>query len=371
MNDFKMLIIILTYNEIENIPLLIPKVFSIVPSNVDILVVDDSSPDGTGNAVNNIMSQYPGHLFLLSRPVKEGTAKAYIAGFNWGLARDYDTFLQFDADFSHNPKYIPVMLDHIKNYDLVIGSRNIKGGGTENWPLSRTIISKGGSLYSRLILSCPVRDMTGGYNMWKRETLEKIHLDRLMSKSYSMQIEMKFRTYCAGCSIKEIPIIFTDRIHGISKISNNTILEALGIIWKIKKAVGFDSTIDQFIKFFITGGLGTITNLLLFFVLVDLFNHNPLLISILCYFVAGTQNYILNHKWSFRQNTADEPLSFKRWFLFLSGSLIGYIANISIMTLVISCFILPIKTIAQACGILAGMIINFVVSKLFIFKKKK
>ena len=364
------LIVIITYNEIENITNLINDVFKIVASNVDILVVDDSSPDGTGKAVENLFNNYPNRLYLLTRPIKEGTSAAYIAGFKWGLSRDYDAFLQFDGDFSHNPKYIPQMLKSIETYDVVIGSRYIKGGGIEDWTLSRRIISKGGSFYSRLILSCPVKDLTGGFNLWRRTALEKIGLDRILSKSYSLQIELKYRAYCSGCTIKEIPIIFSDRKLGVSKISGNTIFEALGIIWVIKKNVGVDTSLDQFFKFLVTGGLGTITNLLIFFICVDLFELNPVFISIICFIIAGTQNYIFNHKWSFKQNTSNEPLSIKKLLMFLCGSLLGYFANISVMSLMISQLTLPLKTIAQGCGILTGMFINFAISKLVIFKKK-
>jgi dolichol-phosphate mannosyltransferase len=367
----RVLIIIITYNEIENIPLLIPDLFKIIPNNADVLIVDDSSPDGTGIAVEKLMTEYPNRLFLLSRPVKEGTAAAYLAGFRWGLSRNYDVFLQFDGDFSHDPKYIPVMLEAITSYDVVIGSRNIKGGGTKDWPLSRNIISKGGSLYAMFILSCPIKDITGGYNMWRRSALEKIGLDNIISKSYSLQIELKYRAYVAGCSIKEIPIMFTDRIHGVSKISKNTLFEALFIVWKIKKIVGVDTGIDQFLKFAVTGGLGTITNLLIFYLCVDVADFKPIPISIICFFIAGTQNYILNHKWSFKQNIQAEPLSLKKWFMFLGGSLLGYLVNVSVMRLILLHFILPLKTIAQACGITAGLFINFIVSKLLIFRKKK
>ena len=366
----RILIVIITYNEIENIGLLIPNVFEVIPPNVDVLVVDDSSPDGTGNAVENLSSKYPDRLFLLIRQLKEGTAAAYTAGFKWGLSRNYDAFLQFDGDFSHDPQYIPQMLEEIKTHDVVIGSRYIKGGGIKDWTLSRKIISRGGSLYSGLVLSCPIKDLTGGYNLWRRTTLEKIDLGKIISKSYSLQVELKYRAYCAGCSIKEIPIIFTDRKHGVSKISNNTIFEALSIMWKIKKVVGVDSGIDQFIKFSLTGGLGTITNLLIFFLCVDIIGFQPVIISIFCFFIAGTQNYIINHKWSFKYNDPNGKLSFKKWFLFLSGALFGYLMNISVMQLMIAHFVLPIKTLAQACGILAGLLINFIISKFFVFKKK-
>jgi len=365
------LIVIITYNEIENIGLLIPEVFKIVPPNVDILVVDDSSPDGTGKAVENMSAEYPDRLHLLTRPVKEGTAAAYTAGFKWGMSRNYDVFLQFDGDFSHNPKYILEMLETIENYDVVIGSRYIKGGGIENWTLSRRIISKGGSMYSRLVLSCPVKDLTGGYNMWRRTALEKIGLDNIISKSYLLQVELKYRAHCAGCSIKEIPIVFTDRIRGVSKISGNTLVEALINVWKIKKIVGVDSGFDQFFKFAVTGGLGTITNLIIFFICADKIGLPEIPVSIFCFIIAGIQNYIINHKWSFKQNHEAEPLSFKKYLMFMCGSLIGLLVNISVMRLILIHFELPLKTIAQACGIAAGMFINFTISKLIVFKKRK
>lgn len=371
MQQLRALIIIITYNEIENIGRLIPSVFGMVPPNVDILVVDDSSPDGTGKAVESLFSEYPGRLFLLTRPIKEGTAAAYIAGFKWGLSREYDIFLQFDGDFSHDPKYITTMLKAIETHDVVIGSRYVKGGGIEDWALSRRIISKYGSMYSRIVLSCPVKDLTGGYNMWRRKALEKIGLDKIISKSYSLQVELKYRAYCAGCSIKEVPIVFTDRKQGVSKISNGTILEALVIMWKIKRNVGVDSGIDQLFKFAITGGLGTITNLLIFFLSVDILGFAPIPISVICFFIAGTQNYVINHKWSFRQNDVSGSLSFKKWAMFLAGSALGYLINISVMQFIIMQFDLPILTIAQAGGILAGMFFNFAISKFIVFRKRK
>jgi putative flippase GtrA len=263
------------------------------------------------------------------------------------------------------------MLDEIKTHDVVIGSRYINGGGVSDWTLSRKIISRGGSLYSQLILSCPIKDFTGGYNMWRKSALEKIGLDGIISKSYSLQIELKYKAYSSGCSVKEIPIVFTDRQHGTSKISNSTLTEALVNVWKIKKNVGKDTSLDQFFKFLITGGLGTITNLLIFFLCVDIAGLQPILISVFCFFIAGTQNYIINHKWSFRQNVNSEPLSIKRWVLFMCGALLGYLVNVSLMHFMLLHFVLPLKTIAQACGIAAGMFVNFFISKLIVFKKMK
>ncbi|MCL1994467.1 MAG: glycosyltransferase family 2 protein [Spirochaetes bacterium] len=366
----KTLIIIITYNEIENIPLLIPQLFETIPPNVDVLVVDDSSPDGTGAAVEELAKKYPGRLHLFTRPVKEGTAKAYLAGFRWGMEKNYDAYLQFDGDFSHNPKYIAAMLEEIKTHDVVVGSRYIKGGHIEDWTLQRKIISRGGSLYSRIILSCPVKDLTGGYNMWRKTALEKINLDGIISKSYSLQIELKYKAFCAGCSIKEVPITFTDRERGVSKISNNTLLEALVNVWKIKKNVNIDGAIDQFLKFAATGGLGAVLNLLIFFLSVDVAGLPPVPVSVALFLLIGLQNYIINHKWSFKQNTGGEPLSFKKWFMFMCGALVGYLANVSAMSFMLWQFELPWKTIAQASGIAVGMFINFAVSRTIVFRKK-
>jgi dolichol-phosphate mannosyltransferase len=255
--------------------------------------------------------------------LKQGTAKAYVEGFKWGLERNYDIFLQFDGDFSHDPKYIPGMLEAIKTCDVVIGSRYVRGGGVVDWPLKRRILSRGGSIYSRFVLSCPIRDFTGGYNMWKRPVLEKIGLDGIISKSFSLQVELKYRAYRAGFSIKEVPILFADRKEGVSKISGGTVWEALGIMWKIKKYVGMDTGVDQFFKFAVTGGLGTVTNLLIFFLLVDVANLNQVLISVCCFFVASIQNYILNHKWSFGQSSRHEPLSVRKGAVLRCGASLG------------------------------------------------
>ena len=224
----KLLVIIPTYNEIENISKIVPAVFDVIPENAGLLVVDDGSPDGTGNAVKEMQKHYDNRLFLLERKEKSGLANAYIAG--------YDVFCEMDADFSHKPEYLPVLYKEIQTYDVAIGSRNIKGGGVEGWSALRNFISKGGSLYSRLVLGCPVKDLTGGFNMWRKAALEKIGLNTIISKGYSFQIEMKYKAYKAGCSIKEIPIIFPDRIAGQSKMSKGIFAEALKAVWRIRNA---------------------------------------------------------------------------------------------------------------------------------------
>jgi dolichol-phosphate mannosyltransferase len=369
-SPLNLLICIPTYNEAENIEQFIHAVFKNCPPEGNILVIDDNSPDGTADIVEKMFTHYPDRLHIMKRPGKQGLGRAYLAAFDWGIARSYDVFLEMDADFSHNPKYIPVMLEKIQTHDVVIGSRNIKGGGVEGWPPLRNFISNGGSLYSRMVLGCPVKDLTGGFNMWRKNALEKIGLTSIISSGYLFQIEMKYKAFLAGCGIAEIPILFTDRKQGTSKMSKKILFEALINIWKVKKAPGGETGLDQLIKFSITGGLGTVTNLLIFFLCADIFKLPEIPVSIGCFLIAGAQNYIINHKWSFSADMQGVALSFKRYFLFLSGSLIGLTVNIIVMKSMIMYFNLPYKFIAQACGIAAGMIFNFIFSKKLVFRGK-
>ena len=230
----KLLIIIPTYNEVENIGLLINEVFKFV-DDVSILVVDDNSIDGTQDIVETI-SKKDERIFILKREGKFGLASAYIAGMKWGIENGFDIFCEMDADFSHNPKYLPEMIEKIKNNDVVIGSRNIKGGAVQGWSLLRNFISKGGSLYSRVVLGFPpIYDLTGGYNMWTLNALNKIEIDSIISEGYCFQIEMKYKAWKKGCSIVEIPILFENRRKGKSKMSSRIFLEAFVKIWGIKQ----------------------------------------------------------------------------------------------------------------------------------------
>jgi dolichol-phosphate mannosyltransferase len=333
-------------------------------------VVDDNSPDGTAHLVETLQKKYPGRLHLLHRPGKQGLAAAYLAAFAWGLARGYGLFLEMDADFSHNPAYITAMLDEIKTSDAVIGSRNIPGGGVEGWPLMRRLISKGGSLYSGAVLGCPVKDLTGGFNLWTKAALEKIGLEKIISRGYSFQVEMKYRAYIAGCSIKEIPILFTDRKFGVSKMSRKIFFEALAAVWKIKVTAGRNTALVQFIKFSITGALGAVTNLTIFFVCADQAGLPEIPVSAGCFLIAGTQNYFINHRWSFAGGKVKTAPSFKRWLMFLCASLLGLGVNIAVMALILAHWTPPYKFIAQALGIAAGMAANFTLSKLFVWRKK-
>jgi dolichol-phosphate mannosyltransferase len=363
-----LLTIIPTYNEIENIERLIKMVFDYIPPNASILVVDDNSPDGTAGVVEKTAVDFPGRLHILKREGKQGLASAYLAGFSWGLSRGFDIFLEMDADFSHNPQYLPVMLEHIGTHDVVIGSRNIAGGGVEGWPFSRNIISKVGSQYSRIVLGCPVKDLTGGFNMWRKDALEKINLSTIISQGYSFQIELKYKAYRSGCSIKEIPIVFTDRKQGKSKMSKKIFFEALINIWKIR--FGDNSGFSEFFKFAITGGLGTITNLAIFFLCADIAGLHEIPVSIGCFFIAASQNYLINHFWSFKKATANSAPSVTKWLLFLGASLLGLGINLLVLKMLLTYVYLPYKVIAQSAGIAAGMMINFILSKKIVFKKK-
>ena len=230
----KSLIIIATYNERENIVHLINDIFAVTP-DVDILVIDDSSPDKTYELVEElIQNKFREKLFLIKRAGKLGLGTAYVAGFNWALERNYEVILHMDADFSHNPKYLPQFFEEIRTNDLVIGSRYINGGGVVNWGLIRKFISRGGGLYSRLILGLHINDLTGGFKCFRAKVLETIGINDLKSGGYSFQVETTYKTFLNKFKIKEIPIIFEDRRVGQSKMSSGIFIEALLMIIKLK-----------------------------------------------------------------------------------------------------------------------------------------
>ncbi len=231
----KLLVVIPTYNEIENIGKIIPEVMNVIPADGGIIIVDDGSPDGTAECVKEYLGKYEGRLNILERTQKNGLADAYITGFKWGFEHGYDVLCEMDADFSHKPEYLPIMWNEIQTHDVVIGSRNVKGGAVKGWSVLRNFISKGGSLYSRVVLGCSIKDLTGGFNMWRKTALDAIGMNTIVSRGYSFQIEMKYKAYRAGCNIKEIPIVFPDRIAGKSKMSGGIFTEALKAVWKIRK----------------------------------------------------------------------------------------------------------------------------------------
>jgi dolichol-phosphate mannosyltransferase len=229
------LVIIPTYNEKENIRKVIKLVFSL-EEPLHLLIVDDSSPDGTANIVRELIVDYPDRLFLEQRKDKSGLGTAYIYGFKWALARSYKFIFEMDADLSHNPLDLPRLLKacRVEGHDLAIGSRYCKGVNVVNWPMSRVLLSFFASKYVRLILGLPVHDTTAGFKCYKRKVLETINFDKIQFVGYAFQIEMKFKTWKYGYSIVEVPVIFTDRTEGQSKMSTGIIKEAIWGVIKLK-----------------------------------------------------------------------------------------------------------------------------------------
>lgn len=232
MSNQKSLVIVPTYNELENLPKLIPAVLS-QDESIHILIVDDGSPDGTGAFVKEEMKKND-RIHLLEREKKMGLGTAYIAGFKYALENNYDFVFEMDADFSHDPHELKNFLLAIKENDLVLGSRYINGVRVLNWPMARLLLSFFASLYTRIITGMPIKDATGGFKCFRRKVLEAIDLDKVKSNGYSFQIEMTFKTYSKGFRIKEIPIIFSDRVKGKSKMSKKIVREAVTMVWKLR-----------------------------------------------------------------------------------------------------------------------------------------
>ncbi len=231
------LVIIPTYNEKDNIRKIVELTLQQSP-DLDVLVVDDGSPDGTGDIVAELGQANP-RVHLLRRAGKQGLGTAYIAGFKWGLKRGYDFLVEMDADFSHDPREIPNFIRVIAEADLIIGSRYKNGVRVVNWPLSRLFLSKGASWYVQLITGLPVADPTGGFKCFRRHVLEAIPLDTIRSNGYAFQIEMNYHTWMRGFRVKEVEITFTDRYAGTSKMSGKIVREAIWMVWALAASHGF------------------------------------------------------------------------------------------------------------------------------------
>ncbi|MCO6004216.1 polyprenol monophosphomannose synthase [Actinoallomurus purpureus] len=220
----RVLVIIPTYNERENIESIVARVRAAVPE-ADVLVADDNSPDGTGKIADGL-ADGDERVHVLHRAGKEGLGAAYIAGFNWGMDHGFDVLVEMDADGSHQPEELPRLLSALGEADLVIGSRWIRGGTVENWPLNREIISRGANIYARIMLGIPVRDATGGYRAYRATTLQKIDIDGVASQGYCFQVDLTLRTVRNGLRVTEVPIRFVERTHGASKMSRAIMIEA-------------------------------------------------------------------------------------------------------------------------------------------------
>jgi dolichol-phosphate mannosyltransferase len=225
------IVVVPTFNERENLPPLTQRILAL-PVKIDLLVVDDNSPDGTGKIADQLAAQYPS-IHVLHRSEKSGLGRAYIAGFKWALEHGYDFVFELDGDFSHNPDDIPMFLEAAKNSDLVLGSRYLNGIRIINWPLSRLMLSKTAAKYVQIITGMPFTDPTGGYKCFRRRALQAINLDEIRSNGYSFQIEMTHKLWRQRLRVVEVPIVFTDRFQGHSKMSGHIVREALIMVWRL------------------------------------------------------------------------------------------------------------------------------------------
>jgi dolichol-phosphate mannosyltransferase len=225
-------VVVPTYNERVNLPLIVPAVLQQDP-RLEVLVVDDNSPDNTGKLAEEMAAAEP-RLHVLHREVKQGLGKAYLAGFRWALDNGYDLIFEMDADFSHDPKFLRDFLRAIENADLVLGSRYHTGVNVINWPISRLLLSLGANLYARWITGLPLSDSTGGFKCFRRAVLEAIDFEKVRSNGYSFQIEMSFRAWRKGFRLVEIPIVFTDRVEGQSKMNKRIVREAIWMVWWLR-----------------------------------------------------------------------------------------------------------------------------------------
>jgi dolichol-phosphate mannosyltransferase len=227
------LVIVPTYNERDNVTRLVPLILQQDP-RLDVLIIDDASPDGTGEVADRVAAGEP-RLHVLHREGKLGLGTAYLAGFRWGLERGYDAIFEMDADFSHDPAHIPQFLAALRDYDVVLGSRYLHGRVTVvNWPIPRLLLSYAANLYARVVTGLPITDATGGFKCFRRQVLETIDLDRVGSEGYSFQIEMSLRAWRRGFSLGEIPIVFSDRDLGESKMSKRIVWEAVWRVWALR-----------------------------------------------------------------------------------------------------------------------------------------
>ena len=226
------LVVVPTYNERLNLPVIVPAILQQDP-RIDVLVVDDNSPDGTGAIADGLAAESP-RVHVLHRTAKQGLGKAYLAGFTWALERHYDFVIEMDADFSHDPKFLPEFLRAAGDADLVIGSRYKSGVNVINWPMSRLLLSIGANQYARWITGLPLSDSTGGFKCFRRAVLEAIDFSRVRSNGYAFQIEMSYRAWRKGFRLVEIPIVFTDRIEGQSKMNKRIVREAIWMVWWLR-----------------------------------------------------------------------------------------------------------------------------------------
>ncbi|GAA2749583.1 polyprenol monophosphomannose synthase [Amnibacterium kyonggiense] len=232
------LVVIPTYDERENIPIVVARALAATPPEVHLLVVDDASPDGTGEIADRLAAEHD-RVHVLHRAGKEGLGRAYLAGFAWGLENGFDALVEMDADGSHHPEDVPRLLAQLADHDLALGSRWVPGGTVENWPRRRLLLSRGGNWYARVALGIDVRDVTGGFRAFRAEALERIRLADVASHGYCFQVDLAWRALQAGLRVVEIPIVFTERVHGVSKMNQSIVVESLRKVtwWGLRRRV--------------------------------------------------------------------------------------------------------------------------------------
>jgi len=367
----KKLIIVPTYNEKDNIDKIAPKVLE-QDDLIDILIVDDNSPDGTGELADE-MARDNSRIKVLHRKGKLGLGSAYVAGFNYGIEHKYDLIFEMDADFSHDPKYIPELIKASEEYNLVLGSRWVKGGGVEGWPWYRYTASWGANLAARLLLSLKPKDITSGFRCYHREVLEGINLHGIISSGYAFQEELIYRTQKAGFSIGEIPITFVDRKEGQSKMTKKEIITSSKAIIKLfmhRRGVG------QIVKFGIIGATGTAIDFGILNILAVVFKVNVYLSASISFIVAATNNFYWNKRWTFRgaANNKKMHLQFVQ-YLIVAG--IGFSLNLVILRICVPAFSSAFKlensaplvvNLSKVVSTLLVMTWNFLGSKKWVFK---
>ncbi len=360
----KTIIIIPTYNEVENIPELIAQLDA-VGLDLALLFVDDGSPDGTAELIKAYQAQGR-MIYLLERSGKQGLASAYLAGFKWAVEAGFEAILQMDADLSHQPKFLTEMLLRLENNDLVIGSRYTSGGGVANWSWSRRMLSRGGSLYSRLILRVPIRDLTGGYNLWRAELLQKMDLSSIKSTGYCFQIEMKQRAHEVGAQISEVPILFIERRLGLSKINRKIILEAIWRTWLIRVRSKSMAKYKKFIKYSLVGATGMTLDVGIMIALVELAHWQPLSASFVSFTVSVINNFIWNKLWTFRDSGKNYVKQFGQFVL---TALVGLVINYFMMKWLLAVAVNYV--IARFIVVAVIVLWNFFINSLWTFRPQK
>ncbi len=366
----KTLICIPTYNEAENIKKILLTIFDLKLKDVDILVIDDNSPDGTSQIVKKIAKNNKGNkVFVLDRKKKEGLGKAYVAGFKWALDGKYQRIISMDADFSHDPKYLPIMLEKSKDYDLVIGSRYIKGGKIVGWQWHRYVNSYGANFFTRLILLLKPKDATAGFKCYSSDFLNSINLDKIIAGGYAFQVEMVNLAQEEDCKITEFPITFVDRQVGESKISGE-LSRSIKTVFQLALR---KKLYRQIIKFGVVGFIGTIIDLGFYNLFAIGLAANIYASRIISFTLAATSNYFLNRIWTFRSKEKRVARQFTQFFFI---SVIGLLMNLVIMKLLES-VVAPIESefLRKNTPVLIAIVIvlfwNFFANKYWTFKEKK